>query len=251
MTFLLQQPCYGSAGASLAPLFRLVHDFDKYSQNANESPRRRQQLTPTFTPKFDVRETDDTYELHGELPGVDRENISVEFPEPQQLVIQGQVKRNHNLRGPVAAPVDQDLEISDAINGDSGEAPSPGGDRRAHSPYQATVEDESADEDWEEAKNPDDTAVDTHQQAPVTATATVTTKAAIPAQADTPTTATPVITDGGRYLFSERSVGRFSRSFDFPVRVDQDGVSAQLSDGILSVTVPKERRHKSRRITVN
>ncbi|KAL1955037.1 hypothetical protein VTO42DRAFT_328 [Malbranchea cinnamomea] len=42
-----------------------------------------------------------------------------------------------------------------------------------------------------------------------------------------------------KYWISERSVGQFHRSFNFPERVNQDAVRASLKDGILSVVVPK------------
>lgn len=48
----------------------------------------------------------------------------------------------------------------------------------------------------------------------------------------------------------ERSVGEFSRSFGFPIPVDQDGVKASLKNGILRVEVPKTKKQESRKITI-
>jgi HSP20 family molecular chaperone IbpA len=42
-----------------------------------------------------------------------------------------------------------------------------------------------------------------------------------------------------RYWVSERSVGEFHRTFQFPTPVDQDSVKASLKNGILSIVVPK------------
>jgi HSP20 family molecular chaperone IbpA len=53
-----------------------------------------------------------------------------------------------------------------------------------------------------------------------------------------------------KYWVSERSVGEFSRSFSFPVRVDQDAVKASMKNGILSVVVPKAKKHESRKINI-
>jgi len=50
---------------------------------------------------------------------------------------------------------------------------------------------------------------------------------------------------------SERSVGEFSRSFSFPARVDQDGVKASMKNGILSIVVPKIKKHESRKIAIS
>ncbi|PNS17677.1 hypothetical protein CAC42_3072 [Sphaceloma murrayae] len=53
-----------------------------------------------------------------------------------------------------------------------------------------------------------------------------------------------------RYWVSERSVGEFSRSFNFPSRVDQDNVKASLKNGILSIMIPKASAPTSRKITI-
>lgn len=53
-----------------------------------------------------------------------------------------------------------------------------------------------------------------------------------------------------KYWVSERSVGEFHRSFNFPSRVDQDGVKASLKNGVLSVVVPKAAPPASRKISI-
>jgi len=47
----------------------------------------------------------------------------------------------------------------------------------------------------------------------------------------------------------ERGHGRFSRAFALPEPIDVDGVSADLTDGLLTVTIPKAGRG-ARRIDV-
>jgi HSP20 family molecular chaperone IbpA len=37
----------------------------------------------TFSPKFDVKEAADAYELHGELLGIKQEDIKIEFTDAQ------------------------------------------------------------------------------------------------------------------------------------------------------------------------
>ena len=49
-----------------------------------------------------------------------------------------------------------------------------------------------------------------------------------------------------RYLQLERGQGAFARTFQFPIPVDGQGVSADLVDGILTVVVPKVERAKRR-----
>ncbi|KAK2812371.1 hypothetical protein FQN50_001370 [Emmonsiellopsis sp. PD_5] len=55
---------------------------------------------------------------------------------------------------------------------------------------------------------------------------------------------------GAKFWVSERSVGEFSRSFNFPTRVNQEAVKASLKNGILSVVIPKAHAPTSKRITV-
>jgi len=54
-----------------------------------------------------------------------------------------------------------------------------------------------------------------------------------------------------KYWVSERSVGEFARSFSFPARVDQDAVKASMNNGILTILVPKVKKHESRKITIS
>jgi len=54
-----------------------------------------------------------------------------------------------------------------------------------------------------------------------------------------------------KFWVSERSVGNFSRSFNFPSPVDQDAVRASMKNGILSVIVPKAKKPESRKITIS
>jgi HSP20 family protein len=48
----------------------------------------------------------------------------------------------------------------------------------------------------------------------------------------------------------ERGHGRFSRAFSLPEPVDVEAVSADLSEGVLTITIPKAGGRGSRRITV-
>lgn len=42
-----------------------------------------------------------------------------------------------------------------------------------------------------------------------------------------------------RYQQLERAQGQFSRSFRFAVPIDTEGISAELADGVLTVSIPK------------
>ncbi|WP_232621780.1 Hsp20/alpha crystallin family protein [Thioclava electrotropha] len=56
----------------------------------------------------------------------------------------------------------------------------------------------------------------------------------------------------GDYVLQERSSGRLERMIALPREVDPDRIEAVLSDGVLTVTLPKaaEAREKDRRIDV-
>jgi HSP20 family protein len=53
-----------------------------------------------------------------------------------------------------------------------------------------------------------------------------------------------------RYQQFERPQGRFSRHFQFAVAVDQDQISAELTDGVLTVVIPKTAAPPVRRIDI-
>jgi HSP20 family protein len=56
--------------------------------------------------------------------------------------------------------------------------------------------------------------------------------------------------EGDRYYATERSYGRFSRSFSLPEGVDVDRVRANLETGVLTVTVPKRPEVQPKKISI-
>jgi len=55
---------------------------------------------------------------------------------------------------------------------------------------------------------------------------------------------------GMRPLLQERRIGAFTRTFTLPVAVDADKVQAELTQGVLSLTLPKAPEAKPRKIKV-
>jgi len=53
-----------------------------------------------------------------------------------------------------------------------------------------------------------------------------------------------------KYWYSERTVGDFTRSFNFPTNVDQEKVKASMKNGILSIKVPKAEKAKGHKIAI-
>jgi HSP20 family protein len=58
--------------------------------------------------------------------------------------------------------------------------------------------------------------------------------------------------EGKEYIVSERSFGRFERSFRLPESVDRERIAAAFENGVLTVTLPKtaESLTRSRRIQI-
>jgi HSP20 family protein len=54
-----------------------------------------------------------------------------------------------------------------------------------------------------------------------------------------------------QYHRVERGHGRFSRAFNLPEPIDVESVSADLKDGVLTVTLPKAGGRGSRRVEVS
>ncbi|OQE19282.1 hypothetical protein PENFLA_c019G05526 [Penicillium flavigenum] len=122
---------------SRSAIGRLLDEYDRLLSSRPGPPR-----VWTYSPSFDVRETEDAYHLEGELPGVQSSDIDIEFEDSNRVNITG-----HSAR--------------------------------------------------ESCSNE------------------------------------------GSWTVSERSVGEFKRTFNFPSPIDQKNTHTQLKDGILSVTVPK------------
>jgi HSP20 family protein len=53
-----------------------------------------------------------------------------------------------------------------------------------------------------------------------------------------------------QYHRVERGHGAFSRTFQLPVPVDRDRITAELHEGVLTVTCPKSGEPTARRITI-
>lgn len=52
------------------------------------------------------------------------------------------------------------------------------------------------------------------------------------------------------YLLRERRYGSYHRSVRLPVGVDGENVTAEIKDGVLTLTLPKREEHKPKKIEV-
>lgn len=170
----------------------------------------------TFSPKFDVYETASSYTLEGELPGLEKQNLSIEFTDPVTLVIKGHISKK-----------------SPTSETPKGEAPKSGS--RTPSParsLKATVEDDVDEEDKQkrEVKKKSEAAVEKRGEK----------RGEKRKEKEFKT----------RQWVSERIVGAFERSFTFPAGIEQEGVTAALEHGVLRIVVPK-MAPVSRRIEIS
>ena len=56
--------------------------------------------------------------------------------------------------------------------------------------------------------------------------------------------------DGLQALYTEYNVGNYSRTFQLSNAIEQSAIKAELTDGVVKLTLPKAERAKPRRINV-
>jgi HSP20 family protein len=56
--------------------------------------------------------------------------------------------------------------------------------------------------------------------------------------------------EGMEPVYTEYNVGHYTRSFTLSSKIDQEHISAQLDDGVLTLTLPKAKEVQPRRITI-
>lgn len=57
--------------------------------------------------------------------------------------------------------------------------------------------------------------------------------------------------EGLEPVYTEYNIGHYTRSFGLSSKIDQDGISAQLEDGVLILTLPKAAEARPRKIAIN
>lgn len=220
----------------VAPLFSL---FDETFSSLERAHRQsRQQFKRPFNPKFDVKETKEAYTVEGELPGFDPKDLSIEFlDDGHTLQIKGKsVKEVKETRRQPKTVEASQSEASKAVEAAPAETKSETSSVKSH---QATVED-----DVDEPANASAAAEQQLQEQEHTQAVAGSSKAVEqPAEQRQQ--------DEAKHWISERYTGSFSRSFQFPSKVDQEAVKASLKDGILAITLPFVRKPESKRIQID
>lgn len=52
-------------------------------------------------------------------------------------------------------------------------------------------------------------------------------------------------------LYTEYTLGNYSRSFQISNAIEQEGINAHMKDGVMTVVLPKGKRAKPRRVSVS
>jgi len=224
--FFARASPFGDFANSVQPFLRLIDD--ELSQVANT---QRHHIR-SFQPRFGVSEKEDAYHLQGELPGIDQQDINIEFKDENTLVVSGRTVREHKGKG----KAEESAPAADAAAAEEAESATAKDDasETGSNYHKPTVEDEFVEVPKAGAEDAQESS------APATDEVAAAKAAEAPAKAD----------PQSRYWVNERSVGQFHRSFTFPGHIDQDAVTASLKNGILSIVVPKAAQKEPRKINI-
>lgn len=243
----------------MAPFFRVLDTAVAELTNTSGADRAaRHHQRRSFTPRFDVREVGGSYELQGELPGMEQKDLEIEFVDDKTLVIRGRAERESEDSSNVSkedkavastsAGENNNANATSVHNHDDENAASDQNNNAAY--HKASVEDEDGFVDaGAEANSNTDTTKGKAPESNDSSSSTI--AAADPATSvPEPSPKSSSSEPHFKYWVRERSLGEFERRFAFPSRVDQEAVKASLRNGILSVVVPKIVEQGVRRVVI-
>jgi HSP20 family molecular chaperone IbpA len=162
---------------------------------------------------------------------MNKEHVTVEFPEPRKLVVSGKVERftkeSKAVETTTATTTTEEATPAPVTDSDNE-------DTRSRSSYQATVEDDVDDDEFEVLSHTSEKSKTVSQPEPEILSEKAQEKQ--PEQPEEPR----------RSGYSKE----FSRYFTFPTYINHDAVTADLKDGLLTIVIPKATP-KSQRIIIN
>ena len=256
------QPTFPTLSLGANEMFRLMDELSLTTRPLDHFNAILKQhiATPSFQPRFDVREQDGVYELKGELPGFDAQQIEILFTDSQTLVIRSRTEQNPPSNAPVQATptvapesaieaARSEAEVSSTAPDSTLLDQSPtktGPDADALSTHSTSSYQKATVEDEDFVPKQDSVASSTNGNA----TPTESTVDDTPTQVNSSTISSEKTQPGPQYWLAERSVGSFQRVFQFSNKLEHDSVKASLKNGILSITVPKAQPAGVRRISI-
>ncbi|USP76726.1 uncharacterized protein yc1106_04000 [Curvularia clavata] len=287
-----RRPQYSPYGNFFSQVSELLSEIDREAQRQaqleahreaqREAHRQRQQQRKrALRAKFDVNQSEQGWQVEGDIQGFDSENISIEVTDEHTLKITGntQWQREAEPKLPQieekaesssTSAVEQSTELNieaphdepETETATEGESTNPGiatpdSDTMSHKSYQATVEDDFEDLGAESSSlvssRPSTPVEDTQPKEPKGKEKAVeepeTTETALTAQPQSGAVAHSTQEQAAEPQ-EPRVHGSFTRSFRFPSRIDVANVSASFKDGVLRVNVPRAQAPQVRRIAI-
>lgn len=232
---------YATSHSDLSPLFRMLDETSRAFDNFPSFLNAESQTQRIWQPRFDVQEVENAYQLRGELPGVEGKDLDVQFSDATTLVVRGQTQSSRTEGQPPKAVTGTEADVTtnaeNTVAADAEVDKSDAGSVHSDSSYVRP----SVEDDVPETAS---TLTGGNNATPAESTASAAAASEAAEQADA--SAKPNST----YWLSERRTGSFQRTFSFPQRIDQDGVTASLKNGILEINVPKAAVPSPRRVAV-
>ena len=249
------RPSFPSFVPFLSQVDELLSELDREARR--EAHRQRQQRKRIARAHFNAHESNEGYQVDGEIAGFEQEHIEIEVTDDNTLKVSGNTERK--VEQPQAAAPAPEVQASespaqdDTMDGvtlnEPERAASPAhSDTESHKSYQATVEDDFEDVGADFASTlsaGSDTPAEPKGKEKAVDQATTKTETAVQQQPQ-PETPAPQQPENEEWRFQ----GSFERTFRFPERIDASGVKASLRNGLLSITVPKAKVPEVKRIMI-
>jgi HSP20 family molecular chaperone IbpA len=247
-SFCAPRPAYRQPAPAPVPSFiPFLSQVEEILADVEREARRvahaqRQQRKRIFRARFDVREIGNGYEVEGELPGFEQENISIEVTDEHTLKVAG--KQSPKETKTEAKASETLTEKLDGVTLNEVDKEDNHSDTASHKSHQPTVED-----DYEDLGAETSSTVSEAPSEPKGKEKAV--EPPVPQQqAPTPASQEQQQQSQDHNLLSERQYGSFERNFQFPDRIDAAGVRATLRNGVLSISVPKAPVPSIKNITI-
>ncbi|KAL5115017.1 hypothetical protein ACEQ8H_007058 [Pleosporales sp. CAS-2024a] len=275
-----QRPQYSSFSHFFNQVDQLLREIDGEAQRQahieaveTQAHRQRQLPKPALRADFAVTQTEQGWQVAGEIHGFDQHNISIEASDEHTLKIAANTEwqtektprlEEHSAADAVAAteqssgapeePMNMAEPESDSlVHAEAATAtPStPDSDTQSHASYQATVEDDFEHVDAETSSL---IATPSRPSSPAARVKEPKGKEKAAEESEVVTQPQPQpeppIRPQPEPQQEERLHGSFARTFRFPERIDVANISASFKDGSLRVTIPKAPTQRTRRIAI-
>lgn len=256
-----QRPQYSPFNHFFAQVDELLSDIDSEAERRaqieahleaqREAHRQEEKRKQALHAQFTVNQTEQGWQVDGDIRGFDQENISIEVTDEHTLKIAGnttwQTKKaaqsdaEDSTEGKMDGVTLNEPEYEDVAAADNATVSSATveSDTESHKSYQPTVEDDFEDLGAETSSlisSPSRPSSPAEVKEPKGKGKSV----------EEPASSTPEAPQQQ----DERVHGAFERSFRFPNRIDSAAVSASFQDGALKIVVPRAPVQQVQRIDI-